>query len=273
MQKVADLHIHTIASDGSYRPEEAVKIAKKLKISAIAICDHDSVDGISPAIEAGRLYRVEVLPAVELAYEEGPSGVHIIGYFIDWQDPTLNRELRELQLGRFKRAKDIVDRLLDIGVEVTLSDVLSEANKESVITRSHIARAIMGRGYAESEDEAFEKYLAYGRPAYVNRYQLPLGELMRLIRNAGGVPVLAHPKYQNSVNFLPYLVEVGLKGIEVYHPDHSPQEVARFKRLAKKYGLIEVGGSDAHGEDRSIGTVTVPYEVVEKLKNARARET
>lgn len=269
MQKVADLHIHTVASDGSYRPEEAVKIAKKMKISAVAICDHDSVEGIEPALEAGKLYRVKVIPAVEMCYEEGPAGVHIVGYFIDWRNATLREALREIQQGRFRRIRDIVDRLSEIGIEITLADVLAEAAEGSVLTRPHVAKAMMKRGYVKSESEAFEKYLVYGRPAYVNRYQLPLGEIMRLIRNSGGVPVLAHPKYQNAIEFVPYLVELGLKGIEVYHPDHTQKEVAKFKKIAKKYGLIEVGGSDAHGADRPIGTLTVPYEVVEKLEKAK----
>jgi len=269
VQKLADLHIHTTASDGSLRPEEAVKLAKKAKLSAIAICDHDSVDGISPAIEAGKLYRIRVIPGVEVCYEEGPVDIHIVGYFIDWQNKTLDSELRELQQGRFRRINDILEKLSKTGVELTMGEVLSVAAEGAVLTRSHVARAMVMRGYVKSEEEAFEKFLAYGRKAYVNRYQLPLGETMRLIKNAGGVPVLAHPKYGEATRLLPELVDLGLKGIEVYHPDHSKNDIARFRRLARKYGLIEVGGSDSHGPDRPIGTVTVPYEVVEKLEKAR----
>jgi predicted metal-dependent phosphoesterase TrpH len=269
VQKLADLHIHTTASDGSLRPEEAVKLAKKAKLFAIAICDHDSVDGISPAIEAGKLYRIRVIPGVEMCYENGPIDAHIVGYFIDWQDKTLNSELRELQQGRFRRVNDILEKLSKAGVELKMGDVLSVAAEGAVLTRSHVARAMVIHGYSKSEEEAFEKFLAYGRGAYVNRYQLPLGETMRLIKNAGGVPVLAHPKHGEATRLLPELVDLGLKGIEVYHPDHSKSDIARFRRLARKYGLIEVGGSDSHGPDRPIGTVTVPYEVVERLEEAR----
>lgn len=267
MAKKADLHVHTSASNGKIRPEEAVRLAEEAGLAAIAIVDHDTVSGIEPAISATELYEVEVLPGVELSYEEGSREVHIIGYLIDWRDFALVRRLRELQNARRRRMSRILDKLAKAGVDVSTHQVLREAREENVIGRLHIARALVRLGHVKSINEAFNQYLGYGKPAYVEKFQLSLGELFKLVRDADGVPALAHPKFGNAEELVPQLASWGLRGIETIHPEHEPEEVKRFKKLAKKYGLIEVGGSDIHGVELGFGSVTVPYDVVEKLKS------
>lgn len=262
--RFADMHVHTRASDGSMVAEEVVKQAKELGLAAVGIADHDSVDGIEAALRAGEKFGVEVLPAVELSSEECGSEVHLLGYYVDWKAKPLLARLEEFQRAREDRAKLMVERLRKLGIEITHQEVL-ELAEGGAVGRPHIARAMVKRGHVKSLEEAFDRYLQTGGEVYVPKFRFSPAKAIELVRAVGGIPVLAHPASVSEEALLK-LVERGLRGIEVYHRKHDASTTARLKKLAKKYELLITGGTDSHGFDIPVGTVRVPYELVEKLK-------
>jgi hypothetical protein len=266
MAKKADLHVRTTRSMGRVTPTEAVALAKKRGVAAIAIVDHESVEGIPEAVEAGESYGVEVIPGIELMYEEGPREAHVIGYFIDWRNPTLLREIARSQAARAWRVQRSVEELQKLGIKISHDDVMREAGDAAILGRTHVASLLVKQKVVRNMREAFERFLGYGAPAYIPKYQLPLKEVMRSILDAGGIPALAHPKFSRGEELVPEFVKYGLRGIEVYHPHHTSKETKRFKKLAEKYHLIEVGGTDSEAKKPPVGTVTVSYDVVEELK-------
>lgn len=267
--KFADLHIHTKISDGILTPEDAVKQAHEAGLAALAIADHDSVDGIQAAIWAGRKYDVEIIPAVELSSGIDNHELHIIGYYIDWQNKWFRDKLLVFQDWRRDRARKIVEKLEELGMDVPYNLVIALEGR--VVGRPHIAQAMVIRGYVKTTDEAFDKYLGTGKPAYLAKYPLSPAGAIKLIKKAGGLPVLVHPVFAHADNMLPKLVEVGLGGIEVYHSKHNATVTKHYMRLARKHGLLITGGSDSHGsEDVPIGSVRVPYSIVERIKDELA---
>jgi len=262
--KFADLHIHTSASDGWLTPDMAVEQAKGAGLAAISIADHDSVSGIEVAIWAGKKHGVEVIPGVELSSEFEGRELHLLGYFVDWRDKKFQDKLLAIQEARLDRAKTIIDRLRDLNINISYNTVIVMAG--GAIGRPHIAKTLLDRGYVRTMQEAFEKYLIPGKPAYVEKYQMPPAEAIKMIKKVGGIPVLAHPYFANADEMLPELIEQGLRGIEVYHSRHGAAVVRRYEQLARKYDLLIAGGSDAHGREVPIGAVRIPYELVEKLK-------
>ncbi len=267
-KKFADLHIHTRASDGRLLAEEVVRQAREVGLAAIGIADHDSVDGIEAALGAGKKYEVEVIPSVELsAYLDGFE-LHILGYLIDWRDEKFRAMLRKFQEVRLNRAKQMVERLRGLGLDISYEDVLAEAGNGAV-GRPHVALALLKRGHVESINGAFERYIRPGGPAYVDKYHLPSAEAIEIIRRIGGVSVLAHPLYGFREEMLPELLKQGLGGIEVYHSKHDIFSTRRFEGLARRHNLLVTGGSDSHGSEVPIGMVRVPYKLVEKLKAER----
>lgn len=267
-KKFADLHVHTRASDGGMLAEEAVRQAGEVGLAAIGIVDHDSVNGIEAAFEAGKKCEVEVIPGVELSAYLDDSELHILGYFIDWRDERFRATLQKFIEVRLNRAKQMVEKLRGLGLDISYEDVLVEAG-DGVVGRPHVARALTKRGYVESTDRAFELYIDAGGPAYVDKYRLSSAEAIEMIQRVGGVPVLAHPLYVFREEMLPELLKQGLGGIEVYHTKHDILATRRFEDLARRHNLLVTGGSDSHGFDVPIGTVRVPYELVEKLKAER----
>lgn len=268
-EKFADMHVHTRASDGMISPEEAVKLAKEAGLVAVGVADHDSIDGLETALEAGKRYGIEVIPGVELSAEAEATEVHIIGYYIDWRDRQLRKRLRKFQEFRKDRARRIVDKLRELGVDLTYEEVLAVAGGE-VIGRPHVAQVLVKRGYVQNPDEAFDRYLGSGKPAYVKKFELSPAEAIRMIERIGGIPVLAHPKFGGE-DMLSELVSHGLRGIEVYHSQHGPSEISRYKRLAREHNLLATGGTNSHGFDVAIGSVRVPYKLVEMLKEQLKR--
>jgi len=269
-----DLHVHTTASDGTQTPREVVEEALRKGLKAIAITDHDSIDGLEEAMEAGRRLGVEVIPGVEINAQYEGKEAHVLGYFVELGDTPLSRTLERLRLGRLERIRKIVSKLNGLGVGITFEDVLSFAEKGGALGRPHVARAIAARGYAKDPSEAFSKYLDKDKPAYVPRPKLTPHEAVRVIVEAGAVPVLAHPAIAGHwEELICELMALGLRGIEAYHPDHSPEEAERYRGLAERLGLIITGGSDAHGPGAvraiEVGAVTMPYSVVSRLKGAR----
>ena len=269
----ADLHIHTDASDGTESPAQVVYLAKIAGLKAIAITDHETTLGIVPALEAGRRLSLEVLPGVEMSTEHNGREIHLLGYLMDYKNPVFLSFLEVLKQKRKERVEKIAARLRDLGIQVTLDQILAAAGKGSV-GRPHVARVLIKSGLVMSIADAFEQYLGTGRPAYVSRFRYSTSEAIQLIREAGGVTVLAHPVIDKSENFIPEFVKEGLQGLEVYYPGHSPETINRFLEICRLYNLIFTGGSDFHGDQTRhgyIGEVTVSYQSVVDLKNAQVR--
>jgi len=261
--KFADLHIHTSVSDGLITPEEAVKQAHAAGLAAVSIADHDSIGGIEPALWAGEKCGVEVIPGVELSSEIKGSELHFLGYYINWSRKWFRDKLIMLQDARRERVRRIVEKLRKLGMDISYDMVTALDGK--VLGRPHIARLLLDLGYVKTEDEAFNRFLAFGKPAHVKKYQISPSEAIKMIKRVNGVPVLAHPVFARADDMLPELVELGLSGIEVYHSRHDAQTTKYYEQLAQKYGLLIVGGSASHGEI-PVGNVRIPYSLVEKLK-------
>lgn len=269
MIKKADLHIHTNFSDGTFSPQEVVEKAKNAGLAAIAITDHDCVDGISPAEEAGEKSGIEIIPGVELTVEERDNEIHILGYFIDYKDAAFRKFLENLRKERKERTLKIVSKLRDLGIDITIEDILKMAGR-GAIGRLHIAHCLREKGYIHNIYDAFIKYLGEGKPAYIKRKRLSPEEAIEIIEKLGGVSVIAHPHSIKSEEIVEDLIKMGIEGLEVFHSDHSKRTSSHFLKLAKKYNLLTTGGSDCHGlrkERVLIGTVKIPYSVVEELRN------
>ena len=246
-----DLHVHTTHSDGSFSTREVMAFAKHAGLTALAITDHDIVEAIPEATAIGQELGIEVVPGVEISSRLGESELHILGYFLNWTDPILAQRLSTLRDSRHLRNPKIVQRLNDLGIPITYEEVRALAGTESV-GRPHIARLLMEKKFVTSAKEAFDRYLANGRPAFVDR-ELPLpADAVRWIREAGGVPVLAHPTWvRTSADGLRGLVRdlkaAGLGGIEVHYSTHTPSQTTEYLDLAKQCDLLVTGGSDFHG--------------------------
>ncbi len=266
----ADLHLHTTASDGKLTPRELVRRASELKLDVIAITDHDSVDGIKSALEEARNFPgITIIPGVEINTDVPTGEVHVLGYFIDYKDPSFNRALEELRNSRFERGKKMVAKLADIGIKIDWDRVLELAGRGSV-GRPHIAQAIVERGYASSVREAFDNCIGRNCPAYVERRKLTPAEAVKLVLHAKVLPTLAHPAdIEHLDTFVATLKKAGIIGMEIYYNGYTPDVVAELKRLAAKHDLLALGGSDFHGWDDTIGSemgsVEVPRESVQKL--------
>ncbi len=267
-----DLHTHTTASDGILTPGDLVVTAIKSGVRTLAVTDHDTVSGIAGAVTAASQYRLRFIPGVELSTNVARNEVHILGYFIDPANIPLNKELERLQKGREKRIHLILEKLHEQGVNPGLEKVNSLSRGKSP-GRPHIARAMMEAGYAKSMQEAFDKYLVKGTPGYIPREKLTPEDSVRLILDAGGIPVLAHPGLLGS--FAPvfnYLLDIGIQGIECYYPEHSPEKTDHYVKLAKKNNLLITAGSDYHGpvgksKAFTPGMPNVPEEVIKAVND------
>ncbi|MGB9813586.1 MAG: PHP domain-containing protein [Thermovenabulum sp.] len=264
-----DLHIHTTFSDGKLTPEEVVEKAAELNLKAIAITDHDTIDGISFAIERAKYYpSLEIVPGIEINTDFENEEVHILGYYIDYKDHFLQIKLREFQEIRNSRIKKMIEKLNRLNIPIKNEDVEKEADGPS-LGRPHIARVLVKKGYASSVEEAFLLYLDKGKPAYVPRYKLTPVEAIELIKKSGGIPVLAHPGLIKNKGIVFKIIKMGIKGIEVYHKEHNKEDSNYFMELAKKYSLLMTGGSDCHGDPLLMGSQPVPYEFLMQLKDSK----
>ena len=276
-----DLHLHTTASDGVRSPSNLVNYAKEKGLRAIAITDHDTIEGLEEAMTEGKKIGFEVIPGIEISAEYSPGSMHLLGYFLDIHHPLLNERLAYLQKARADRNPRIVEKLNRLGIKVTYDDVI-KASGGGQVGRPHFAQVLLERGYVKSIQEAFERFLKKGAPAYHDKFRFKAEEAIRFIQEANGVAVIGHPntlgtKGMSELNaLLSQLVKEGLKGIEVYYPEHSPPEVATYKLLAEKYGLVMTGGTDYHGIDGNAldvgvgrGDMKLPYSIVEALKAVR----
>ena len=256
-----DLHMHSTASDGSRSPADVVRAAKRAELVAIALTDHDTVAGLAEARATGEELGVRIINGVELSAVEGDSETHLLGLHLS-DTSVLERGLIELREMRGRRAVRIVELLQAQGVQVTLDDVLMQAGT-GAIGRPHVARALVADGWAVDVRDAFDRYLAAGRPAYVAKDQLGMRDAIAMVHAAGGLAVLAHPGATATRERLEALAALGMDGVEVKHPSHSPQDTARIRTLAEQLGLLPSGGSDWHGAPdgpRTIGMLHVPIE-------------
>lgn len=266
-----DLHIHTTFSDGDMDPAEMVAEAQRLGLAGVAITDHDDVGGVPVAIEAAGTSGFEVVPGVELSTSDGRSDLHILGYLIDVEDKNLLTYLEMFREARLKRGIKMVERLRDMGVDIEVDSVLEIAG-DGAVGRPHIAAALLRNGCVRSTEEAFKEYIGYHSPAYVHKYQLKPSEAFELIAEAGGVGAIAHPGTARRDDLITGFLACGMRAIEVYHPKHSGSDVARYRRLADKMGLVATGGSDSHGRREGrlqLGSCTVPLSTIEDLKRAK----
>ena len=246
-----DLHLHTTYSDGSLPPLEVLQHAQRAHVTTLAITDHDTVDGLPAAFEGGASLGIEVIPGIEISSRHGDNELHILGYFLDWNDATLRSELVRLKQTRHVRNPLIIEKLNALGLNLTYEEVLALAGDVSV-GRPHIARVLMDKGYVTSAKEAFDRYLADGAAAHVPRV-LPAPEAaIGLIRAARGVAVLAHPVWLHRTgesidNLCVRLKEAGLQGIEAHYSTHRPEQTAEYLSTARRLDLLITGGSDFHG--------------------------
>jgi len=268
MKKYADLHVHTNHSDSTLSPQEVVDIAYRKGFTAVAITDHDCIDGIVPAIEFAKKFGIEIVPGVELSAEEGNDEVHILGYFFDYRSEWFTGRLAEIRLKRVDRIYEMAEKLKAYGVVIDPKKVLELSGRGSV-GRLHLAQVIFNEGYTSSLVEAFHKYIGNDGPCYVKKYKLTTKECIDMILKAGGVPVLAHPHVLGKDELVPDLIKKGLRGIEVYHTDHVNNITLHYEEMALENGLLATGGSDCHGKGKGkilLGKVKMPYEIVERLK-------
>lgn len=263
-----DLHAHTTFSDGLLSPEALVSRAVDKRLAALAVTDHDTVEAI-PRARAAAGTVLQLVPGIEMSTAFEGADLHILGYYIDPEHGPLRERLMGFQEERRQRARAIVERLRALGLPVDLDEVVELAGP-GVIGRPHVAEVMVRAGLVSDFDEAFERYLGAHAPAYVARPAFSPGEAIKLIHAADGVSVLAHPGSQMPDGVIERLRGSGLRGIEVWHPQHGAATVRRYQALAQRLGLLTTGGSDFHGEHRSVdlGELPVPISVLDPLKQA-----
>ena len=265
-----DLHIHSTASDGRLSPAEVVRKSAEAGLTVIALADHDTVEGIAPALEAAKTFpRLRVIPCLEMSTDAPKGEIHVLGYFIDYTHPELQATLRRMRNSRQERAQRMIAKMRNLGLLIDWERVQEIAGSGS-IGRPHIAQAMLEKGYIASIKEAFTKYIGWGGPAYAQREKVTPGEAVELILRANGLPVLAHPlTIVDPETMVSELKAAGLVGIEAYYKDYTAEEINGLISLAERYGLIATGGSDYHGLDAStetvIGGADVPIESAEQL--------
>lgn len=266
----ADLHSHTTFSDGTMSPAELVEQAVAAELAAIAVTDHDCVDGVAPAV-ATAAGRVEIVPGVELTVAFRGVELHILGLFIDPTSPAIQTRLAKFRTARETRLAQMIDRLNTYDIVLTLEEVLALSD-HGAAGRPHLAQALVRRGYVKTPEEAFERFIGDHAPCFVKGATMTPAMAAALIREAGGVSSLAHPARFVPDDWLPELIGAGVQGIEAYHPDHTNTRAERYRHYADEHGLLVTGGSDAHGtwktKGPTIGCVTIPYADVERLKAA-----
>ncbi len=280
-----DLHVHSTASDGSLTPEAVVALGKARGLAALALTDHDTVAGLDAALAAGERLGIEVIPGIEISarYAGGGGSMHILGYFIDHRHPGLDGQLAVLQQARADRNPQIIEKLNKLDIHITMDDVRA-ASGGGQIGRPHIARALLAAGYISHVQEAFDRYLKSGGAAYVPKFRFPPEQAIALIRDAGGLAVLAHP-FTLGIGESPALKKLvgdlqalGLTGLEVFYPEHSPGQQDFYLQLCRQFALLPTGGSDFHGDNKEGANLgrgpqapRLTYDLVANLKSRLSR--
>lgn len=276
-----DLHIHTTASDGVYSPEEIMNMASDLDLEAVSITDHDTMEGVKALDNKDLNNFPELLTGVEISTT--PPGefdledsLHLLGYRVDIYDARLNKELELLRQARKNRNPDIIKKLNTSGVDIT-EESLAEFSGDVQIGRAHIGRYLFEKGYVQNIEEAFNRFIGKGKPAYVSKYKIPVEDAVKAVKAAGGVPVLAHPgllkkNHQEYAFIFESLKDAGLEGIEVYYPSHNESMRSFFRNECHRLGLIPTGGSDFHGykneglvPGKGRNNLKIPYSVYKSI--------
>lgn len=244
---IFDLHVHTTYSDGLFTPNQVIDLAVEKGIDGIAITDHDTILGIEPAIEYSKsIDGFYVIPGIEFGCIYKDEEVHILGYFIDYKSSDIIDISEELRKFRVLRGLEMIEKINSLGMKLSVDKVKS-LSKEGYIGRPHIARALIELGHTNSIDEAFDKYLDKGKPAYAERYRLGIKETIDLIHKAHGIAILAHPGILKDKEIINYCIKAGIDGLEAIHSKHNKSEIRYLLKIGKNYGLIITGGSDCHG--------------------------
>ena len=271
-----DLHTHTTASDGTYAPAELVREAARRGVRVLAVTDHDSVEAVAPALLAAREHPpLEIVPGIEINTDHSGGEVHVLGYFLDHEAGWLRDLLREFREERAARVHRIADRLAALGHPIDADEVFALVQEGSA-GRPHVARVMVHRGYVATVREAFDRFLAAGKPAYVPHRKVTPREACEIIRRASGLAVVAHPGFhQDPEAMVRELAGAGLlDGVECYYAEHSPKQTTRFLVLCRELGLVPTGGSDFHGPRVRAGTLgqpPVPWEAWEALRRRAGR--
>lgn len=271
-----DLHLHSTASDGTLPPEEVVRAAHRAGLSALALTDHDTVEGVAVAGVAAAALGLDLVPGVELSAWDGEDETHLLGLHIG-QLGAMQDALDVFRRARRDRAEEMVRRLNAIGVRITFADVLAESG-DAAIGRPHVARAMVQNGWAMDLRDAFDRYLGAGRPAYLDKRRISVAEAIDLVHRCGGIAILAHPGGDGTRERIEALAGAGLDGVEVIHPSHSAEDRARLLALVDHLGLVPSGGSDSHGASepsRAVGAMKVPAgwlgRQAERVQSLRSR--
>lgn len=271
-----DLHVHSSASDGSLTPEEVVSLARKAGLRCFALADHDTVDGVEPALQyAGKFENIDVIPGIELSCYYKNREIHIVGLFVNHRDKAFLEELQKLKQAREDRNEKMVQNFVDAGIPITIEE-LKHGNPNSVITRAHFARVLVEKGVCRNKTEAFDKYLGIGCPFYLPKPKVTPEHVLNLIKQAGGTAILAHPysyKFSKSEveTLLDTLIPLGLSGLECYYSTYDDGQIQELRSIALAKNLLVSGGSDFHGvvkPDISIGTGRGNLRIPEKLLTA-----
>lgn len=270
-----DLHVHTNFSDSTFSPVEVIKTAKEEGLAAISITDHDSIEALDIITALGEKAGVEIVPGVELSAEQDGREIHLLGYFISWQEAWFKEKLKKLTLAREERAKEIVRRLKALGLELTFEQV-KQLSGEGSIGRLHIARALVEKKYVPDTAAAFRLYLGEGKPAYVKKFPLTPEEALDIIKAVKGISSLAHPGLLRNDKLIIDIIRLGLDAVEVYHSDHNAATIQEMRQLVQRHHLLITGGSDCHGLSkgrRLLGKVKLPYSYLEALKDKKSTLT
>jgi len=266
-QPKVDLHIHSDRSDGNLSYKQIINYSLKVGLKAISITDHDNITGIEAAEKYSQQHGLEFISGIEISARIKNYDLHLLGYFIDYQNRRLIEYIKYFQNERVKRAKKTIEQLKNFGIKLSFETVQKIAGHGS-IGRPHIAEALVKERAVDNYYEAFGKYIGDGCPCAVPKYKISPGEAISLINSAGGICVVAHPGSDVSDGLICNLIKVGLEGIETICPRHTQKQIDSFREIVYKHGLLETGGSDCHGKKDNIiiGRLNVPYDFVEKIK-------
>lgn len=275
MSAKVDLHIHTTYSDGAYSPFEIIDKAYKAGLSIISITDHDSINGIKEAILYGKEKGIEVIPGLELSTDIEDKEVHLLAYFIDIDNEELQKYLKFFREERLYRAKRIVQKLRNLGLSISIDDVLDRANN-SAVGRPHIAYTLVDLGLVNNYTEAFEKYLGDNCPAYERKIHISPNSALKLINDSGGLSFIAHPGYMKE-SILLNIIKAGVDGIEVIHPSHNENQINFYRGIVNQYCLLETGGSDFHGgkknDEENLGQYCISLNHVDAMRKMLLKNT
>lgn len=263
-----DLHTHSYYSDGTESPRRVVELATQAGLSAFSLTDHDTLEGHAEAETACRELGIRFIPGIEFSSSTQGVEVHMLGFLIEASHAPFRQVLARQKTRRMQRIRDIVSKLQAAGVAIEVADVLAASGK-GVLGRPHVAQALLNRGHVKTLREAFDRFIGPKGPGFIHGSTTSPADAIRIIREAGGVPVLAHPVYLKNDALIEDMVRDGLAGLEVYHYSHSPGLVAQYEQMADRLGLLRTGGSDFHGnakEGAVVGSVNISEELVERLQ-------